>query len=75
MLNRFVLILTLITNLFIISGVTRHWNNMSHQNDKMKASLTRFEFCNSNGKERELADGQAQEPEGRTNGSRESEVQ
>ena len=48
---------------------------MSHQNDKMKASLTRFDFCNSNEQERKLADGQAQKPEGRTNGSRESEVQ
>ena len=26
---------------------------MSHQNDKMKASLTRFEFCNKKEKEKE----------------------
>jgi len=68
LLDKFVLALTLVTNLFIISGVTRHWNNMSHQNDGMKASITRFEFCN-NEQERKLEDRQAQESDGRTDES------
>jgi len=68
LLDKFVLALTLVTNLFIISGVTRHWNNMSHQNDAMKASITRFEFCN-NEQERKLEDRQAQESDGRTDES------
>ena len=31
MAKNFLTVSTLITNLFIIAGVTRHWNNMSQQ--------------------------------------------
>ena len=35
MAEKIVLYLTFITNLFICSGVVRHWNNMPHQNNKV----------------------------------------
>ena len=38
----FIFISYLITNCFIISGVIRHWNNMPHQSDKVRASVTWF---------------------------------
>ncbi len=31
MAKKFLTVSTLITNLFIIAGVTRHWNNMAQQ--------------------------------------------
>ena len=39
----FIFVSYLITNCFIISGVIRHWNNMPHQNSKMKAHRITFE--------------------------------
>ena len=38
----FIFITYLITNCFIISGVIRHWNNMSHQNTGMKAGVSSY---------------------------------
>ena len=38
----FIFITYLITNCFIISGVIRHWNNMPHQSNKARASVTWF---------------------------------
>ena len=38
----FIFISYLITNCFIISGVIRHWNNMPHQSNKARASVTYF---------------------------------
>jgi hypothetical protein len=38
--EKIVLYLTFITNLFICSGVVRHWNNMPHQNNKVPESVT-----------------------------------
>ena len=45
LVEKILIYLTLITNLFICSGVIRHWNNMplKHQNDTMKASRVSFE--------------------------------
>jgi len=44
---------------------------MSHQNDKMKASLTRFDFCNSNEQEeRQPEDRQTQESDRGSDSSR-----
>ena len=42
LVEKILIYLTLITNLFICSGVIRHWNNMPHQNDKVRASVTYF---------------------------------
>jgi len=41
-LKNFLTFTTLITNFFIMFGVMRHWNNMPHQSDKLKASVTYF---------------------------------
>ena len=73
MIRTFIFLQLIITNCFIISGVSRHWNNMSQQSDKMRASVTRFEFCNSNDnqeKERKPEDGQTQESDGGSDSSR-----
>ena len=45
LVEKILIYLTLITNLFICSGVIRHWNNMplKHQSDTMKASRVSFE--------------------------------
>ena len=43
LVEKILIYLTLLTNLFICSGVIRHWNNMPHQNDKMKAQRVLFE--------------------------------
>ena len=43
LVEKILIYLTLLTNLFICSGVIRHWNNMPHQNDKMKAQRVTFE--------------------------------
>ena len=43
LVEKFLIYLTLLTNLFICSGVIRHWNNMPHQNTKMKAHRVIFE--------------------------------
>ena len=40
MAEKIVLYLTFITNLFICSGVVRHWNNMPQQNNKVPESVT-----------------------------------
>ena len=61
--------LIIITNLFIIAGVVRHWNSMSHQSDKMQASATRFGFCNEQEK-RQPEDRQTQESDRRSDSSR-----
>ena len=42
MVEKFAIYLTLLTNLFICSGVIRHWNNMPHQTNKAKAQVTWF---------------------------------
>ena len=42
LVDKILIYLTLLTNLFICSGVIRHWNNMPHQNDKVRASVTYF---------------------------------
>tara|TARA_S200000501_G_C20212732_1_gene477946 strand:- start:174 stop:482 length:309 start_codon:yes stop_codon:yes gene_type:complete len=38
----FIFISYLITNCFIIAGVIRHWNNMSHQNSTMRAGVSPY---------------------------------
>ena len=43
LVEKILIYLTLLTNLFICSGVIRHWNNMPHQNTKMKAHRVIFE--------------------------------
>ena len=42
LVEKILVYLTLITNLFICSGVIRHWNNMPHQSNKARASVTWF---------------------------------
>jgi len=42
LVEKILLYLTFLTNLFICSGVIRHWNNMPHQSDKVRASVTYF---------------------------------
>ena len=42
LVDKILIYLTLLTNLFICSGVIRHWNNMPHQSDKVRASVTYF---------------------------------
>ena len=42
LVEKFLIYLTLLTNLFICSGVIRHWNNMPHQKSTAKASVTWF---------------------------------
>lgn len=42
LVEKILIYLTLITNLFICSGVIRHWNNMPHQTNKLKAQVTWF---------------------------------
>ena len=42
LVEKILIYLTLITNLFICSGVIRHWNNMPHQTNKAKAQVTWF---------------------------------
>ena len=42
LVEKILIYLTLLTNLFICSGVIRHWNNMPHQSDKVRASGTYF---------------------------------
>ena len=42
LVEKILIYLTLLTNLFICSGVIRHWNNMPHQTNKMKAQVTWF---------------------------------
>ena len=42
LVEKILIYLTLITNLFICSGVIRHWNNMPHQTNKARASVTWF---------------------------------
>ena len=43
LVEKILIYLTLLTNLFICSGVIRHWNNMPHQSTKMKAHRVIFE--------------------------------
>jgi hypothetical protein len=43
LVEKILVYLTLLTNLFICSGVIRHWNNMPHQSSKMKAHRVSFE--------------------------------
>jgi len=47
----FIFITYLITNCFIISGVIRHWNNMSQQSNKAPAFVTPFAPQSSEPKE------------------------
>ena len=42
LVEKILIYLTLLTNLFICSGVIRHRNNMPHQSDKVRASVTYF---------------------------------
>ena len=42
LVEKILIYLTLITNLFICSGVIRHWNNMPHQSNKARAAVTWF---------------------------------
>jgi len=42
LVEKILIYLTLLTNLFICSGVIRHWNNMPHQTNKAKAQVTWF---------------------------------
>ena len=42
LVEKILIYLTFLTNLFICSGVIRHWNNMPHQTNKAQASVTWF---------------------------------
>ena len=42
LVEKILIYLTLITNLFICGGVIRHWNNMPHQNSNMKAGVSSY---------------------------------
>jgi hypothetical protein len=42
LVEKILIYLTLITNLFICGGVIRHWNNMPHQNSTMKAGVSPY---------------------------------
>ena len=68
-IRTFIFFSYLITNCFIISGVIRHWNNMSHQNSTMRAGVSPYsleqEKKSDDLKEtKEKLEAQYKEPEG-----------
>jgi len=67
LVEKFLIYLTLLTNLFICSGVIRHWNNMPHQNSTMRAGACPYAMepeKKSDKETKEKLEAQYKEPEG-----------
>ena len=67
LVEKFLIYLTLLTNLFICSGVIRHWNNMPHQNSTMRAGACPYVIepeTKSDKETKEKLEAQYKEPEG-----------
>ena len=67
LVEKFLIYLTLLTNLFICSGVIRHWNNMPHQNSTMRAGACPYVIepeTKSEEETKEKLEAQYKEPEG-----------
>ena len=67
LVEKILIYLTLLTNLFICSGVIRHWNNMPHQNSTMRAGACPYVIepeTKSDKETKEKLEAQYKEPEG-----------
>tara|TARA_B100000886_G_scaffold43766_1_gene26826 strand:- start:213 stop:428 length:216 start_codon:yes stop_codon:yes gene_type:complete len=67
LVEKFLIYLTLLTNLFICSGVIRHWNNMPHQNSTMRAGACPYVVepeIKSDKETKEKLEAKYKEPEG-----------